>query len=95
MELRNLTGVITKGGQNGWVSGFHIQFSNDGKVWSGILNKEGVDEEFLGNTDSISLKAIHFDIPLRTKLLKIIPIKWHQNIELKIEPIGCFAPYRK
>lgn len=93
LELRNVTGIETKGGEFGWVTAYNIQYTQDLSIWSTIQNIEGTPQLFLANFDSHSPKVNHFKYPIQARAVKVIPIKWHDCIELKIEPIGCFAPY--
>jgi von Willebrand factor len=37
----------------------------------------------------------HFQKPIRAQYLKVAPVKWHEGIEMHVEPLGCFKPYRK
>lgn len=60
-----------------------------------MLDDEGNERVFLGNVDENTPHVVGFDLPIQTRLLKIFPIKWHQNIQLRVEPHGCFVPYRK
>lgn len=87
-----LTGVVTKGGPNGWVTRFTIQYSPNDKDWNPIM-EEGKEKVFLGNFDGDTARTNDFAMPISTRYLKIIPIKWHNNIQMRIEPHGCFKPY--
>lgn len=92
-EPRNVTGVETKGGENGWVTAFNILFSNDFVVWNTLQNEDGSPKLFIGNVDAGTSKVNYFKYPIKTKALKLVPVKWNDCIELKAEPIGCFVPY--
>lgn len=94
MGNRNLTGIITKGGEYGWVKSFNILYSKDNKVWND-LSANGKPFEFLGNVDADTPKKNFFKHPINARFLKIRPVKWFTAIEMKIEPLGCFEPYRK
>lgn len=93
MELRNITGVETKGGKFGWVSAYNVHFSPDLIMWNTVLNEEGAPKIFLGNFDAESPKVNHFKFPIKARAMKIVPVKWNECIELRVEPIGCFVPY--
>lgn len=90
-----LTGLVTKGGSNGWVTRFTIQYSQNGQDWNPIMEEAKKEKIFLGNFDGDSPRVNKFEMPISAKYLKIIPIKWHKNIQMRIEPHGCFEPYRK
>jgi integrin beta 3 len=64
-------------------------------IWNKILDNAGRPVEFLGNVDSENVKKNLFKNPINAQYLKIQPLKWHYAIELKIEPIGCYKPYRE
>lgn len=95
LEPRYVTGLKTKGGEYGWVTSYTILYSMDKLTWNPIHNYDGDDRHFLGNYDSYSSKMNVFDLPIHTRYVKLVPKKWHDSIELKVEPIGCFKPYRK
>jgi hypothetical protein len=85
-----------KGGPNGWVTAFTLKYSQDNKAWNPILDKKTKKEQtFLGNYDADSPQLINFDLPINAKYVKLIPKKWHDNIQLRVEMHGCFEPYRK
>lgn len=95
LEPRNVTGIKTKGGDYGWVKSYEILYSADNVVWNKVQTESGTPRLFLANVDGDSPKVNYFKYPLHARYVKIIPVKWHETIEMKIEPIGCFTPYRK
>lgn len=95
LEPRFVTGLKTKGGEYGWVTSYTVLYSMDKLTWNPIHNNDGDDRPFLGNYDSYSPKMNVFDLPIHARYVKLVPKKWHDSIELKVEPIGCFKPYRK
>lgn len=86
---------MTKGGEYGWVKSFVILYSKDNLIWNKVLDEAGKPIEFLANVDSDNVKMNFFRKPINAQFLKIQPAKWHGAIELKLEPLGCFLPYRK
>lgn len=52
-------------------------------------------KEFLANVDSEILKKNLFKYAVNAQFVRIQPSKWHGVIELKVEPLGCFLPYRR
>lgn len=92
-EARNVTGIETKGGRNGWVTAYNILFTNDFIIWNALQNEDATLKLFIGNVDGETSKKNYFKYPIRAKGLKIVPVKWSGCIELKVEPIGCFVPY--
>lgn len=87
--------MVTKGGPKGWVTRFTIQYSPNGKDWNPILEQSGKEKVFLGNFDSDTPRMNTFSTPISAQYLKIIPIKWHDNVQMRVEPYGCFEPYRR
>lgn len=96
MDSRTLTGIKTKGGEYGWVTAYNVLYSPDNLFWSKVMDDDGsLPKIFLGNYDSETVKVNNFKMPLNARHLKIVPIKWHETIEMMVEPLGCFKPYRK
>lgn len=95
LDNRKLTGVVTKGGEYGWVKSYNVLYSQDNVIWNKILDDAGKPREFLANVDSENEKKIFFKNPIKAQFLKIQPTRWHVAIEMKLEPIGCYEPYRK
>lgn len=92
---RLLTGLVTRGGSFGWVTAFNVKYSLDGKIWNAYEDKQHMVKSFLANFDAYSSRTNYFEKPISLRFLKIIPTSWHETIELKLEPIGCFVAYRK
>jgi len=92
---RNLTGVVTKGGEYGWVKSFNVLFSKDNVIWNKVVDETGRPQEFIANVDAYTPKKNLFRQPINAQYLKIQPTKWHSTIEMKLEPLGCFKPYRE
>ncbi|XP_067647324.1 hemocytin isoform X2 [Eurosta solidaginis] len=90
---RNVSGFITKGGPDGWVTSFKVMFSKNKLIWNKLLYFDGQPEQFRGNYDSNSEVVNHFRSPILTQYFKIVPSKWENNINMRIEPIGCFETY--
>lgn len=95
LQPSHLTGIKTKGGEYGWVSAFTVEYSTDGFIWNKIQDVKAEPKIFLGNVDSSTIKTNFFEYPVNSRYLKIVPLKWHETIELKAEPLGCFKFYRK
>lgn len=96
MSPRNVTGVKTKGGATGWVTAFNVLFScNLSLPFMPLVDSTGDVKQFPANFDSDTVVTTEFRPPIRAQYLKIVPIKWNKNMEMRVEPIGCFEPYRK
>lgn len=93
LEPRVITGLQTKGGPAGWVTIYRVEYSLDRIAWNAIEDANQLPRQFLANFDEYSLRTNTFEKPVQTRYLKVIPLKWHETILMKIEPIGCFKPY--
>lgn len=84
------------GGEYGWVKAYTVAYSKDKVIWNKILDPAThKPKHFLANYDGESQVKNYFVQPINARYLKIQPIKWHSTIEMKLEPLGCFLPYRK
>ncbi|KAH8249445.1 hypothetical protein KR032_009614, partial [Drosophila birchii] len=93
LEPRNVTGIQTRGGAHGWVSSYRVLFSSNKLVWNELPGQQGDGHIFEGNRDANGLHTNGFQRPLVTRYLRLVPTTWDQNINWRIEPIGCFEPY--
>lgn len=92
---RNLTGLITKGGSHGYVTAYNVFYSVDRTFWNPITDSDQTIRVFRGNADDQSAKVNYFKKPIQAQYLKVVPIKWIDAIVMKVEPVGCFKPYRE
>nr|XP_034840347.1 hemocytin-like [Maniola hyperantus] len=90
---RNITGIKTKGGVKGHVSAYKVMYTSDLKTFNPVLDSTGKPRLFPSNFDADSVVMNEFRPPIHAQYLKILPVKWDKNIEIKVEPIGCFEPY--
>lgn len=95
LEPRNLTGVQTRGGAQGWVSAYHVKYSTDKTVWNQIVDDDGKEVLFLGNYEHDKVQVNYFSRPIRANYLRIEPVKWKDNIQMRVEVLGCYEPYNK
>lgn len=95
LEPRNISGFITKGGPDGWVTGYRVLFSKNKLIWNKVLNLDGQPKIFPANHDKDTEQYNYFKTPILTQYIKISPAKWEENINMRIEPLGCFENYRK
>ena len=96
-DARDISGIKMQGlhGSDSWVEAFQVSYGNDGHQWSIIKEKTSqTDRIFMGNYDSNSIVAQYFDKIINARYLRITPLKWHKNIGLRIEIIGCYVPYK-
>ncbi|XP_026747695.1 hemocytin-like [Trichoplusia ni] len=90
---RNITGIKTKGGPKGWVSTYKILYTSDLSTFNPVIEEDGEDKLFAGNFDKDTAVVNEFRPPIHAQYLKVLPLKWKDAIEMRIEPIGCFEPY--
>ncbi|PNF36643.1 hypothetical protein B7P43_G19101, partial [Cryptotermes secundus] len=96
LEPRNLTGIVTQGSEalDSWVETYTVQYSHDGKAWNPVLDPATHSEKvFLANFDSVTPHRNLFDRILHSRYLRLFPTKWHENIALRTEVLGCYEPY--
>eukprot|EP00095_Tigriopus_kingsejongensis_P005171 maker-scaffold237_size242172-snap-gene-1.26 protein:Tk05171 transcript:maker-scaffold237_size242172-snap-gene-1.26-mRNA-1 annotation:"Hemocytin" len=95
-DLRDLTGIQIAGGKEpsySWVEAFRVKFSQDGLQWNKILDAHGTEKVFLGNHDSTIVSLNYFERPIRARYLKLVPLKWHGSLHMRVEVLGCYEPY--
>lgn len=90
-----MTGLTTKGGPHGWVTGYKVMYSKNGKIWNNLINFSGEPVTLIGNHDNDSPQTNYFKYALQSRFFKIVPLKWEDNINMRVEPLGCFEEYRK
>ncbi|XP_045445614.1 hemocytin-like [Melitaea cinxia] len=90
---RNLTGIKTKGGPSGFVTAYNIMYTSNLTTFNPLLDENGATRLILANFDSNTAVLNEFRPPIRAQYLKVLPVKWEENIEMRVEPIGCFEPY--
>ncbi|XP_030749920.1 hemocytin [Sitophilus oryzae] len=94
LEPRDITGVVTKGGSDGWVTAYSVKYSHNELDWNPILDDETEKEKiFPGNFDENSPQVNNFALPINARYIKLIPLKWKNKIQLRVELHGCFKPY--
>ncbi|XP_026679243.1 hemocytin-like [Diaphorina citri] len=101
LDERILTGISMKGGdvpnsiggEEEWVEGFHVLYSKDGTVWNKVFDEDRTEKVFPGNFDPTTLHTVYFDVPIKARMIRINPVKWHNGIALRLEVLGCFEPY--
>ena len=95
LEVRNITGVETKGANNIWTTAYKVFYSTDGKQWNPVVDDFGKEKLFLANINDVSHKTNFFTRPLHTRFIRIQPTLWHEHVGLKAEIRGCYLPYGK
>ncbi|KAJ8974052.1 hypothetical protein NQ317_002298, partial [Molorchus minor] len=71
LEPRNITGLVTKGGPDGWVTAYSVKYSNNQKAWNPIIDDNRSERIFLGNFDSNSPQVTNFDLPISTPYVEV------------------------
>ncbi|XP_045417689.1 lactadherin isoform X1 [Lemur catta] len=91
---REVTGVITQGardfGSIQYVASYKVAYSNDGRTWTEVRDSStGKSKIFPGNSDNNSHKKNIFEAPVLARLVRILPVAWHNRITLRLELLGC------
>uniref|UniRef100_A0A2K6GJY3 Milk fat globule EGF and factor V/VIII domain containing n=1 Tax=Propithecus coquereli TaxID=379532 RepID=A0A2K6GJY3_PROCO len=91
---REVTGVITQGardfGSIQYVASYKVAYSNDGRTWTEVKDsRTGKSKIFPGNLDNNSHKKNVFETPVLARLVRILPVAWHNRITLRLELLGC------
>lgn len=68
-------------------------YSSDLNTFHAVSEQNDSPKVFPGNVDGMSVVINTLKSPIRARYFKILPITWHNNIEIRAEPIGCFEPY--
>ncbi|XP_041662528.1 discoidin, CUB and LCCL domain-containing protein 2 [Cheilinus undulatus] len=94
---KRITGIITTGSTlreyQYYVSGYQIQYSNDGQQWYIYREANSThDKIFQGNINYLHEVRNNFIPPIEARFLRIHPSSWHQRIALKLELLGCQIP---
>ncbi|XP_033111313.1 lactadherin-like [Anneissia japonica] len=86
-----VTGVITQGYENGWVTRFEIQYGDDRNIkeWKTVRLGTGSPVVFEGNLDGDTAVTNIFPELIITRFLRIHPVEWHYCILLRFEILGC------
>ncbi|KAG9346549.1 hypothetical protein JZ751_006860 [Albula glossodonta] len=93
-KVKRVTGVITQGARSMlthmMVTEFTVSISNDGRVWSTVLEEDSSrDKVFQGNNEHDEEAANIFEPPLFTRYIRIHPKGWYNDIALRLEFLGC------
>ena len=69
---------------NAWVTSFSISTSKDGRLWDVYKRRNGV-AVFSGNGDIQHMQNLLLAPPARGRLLRIVPLSWHNRPALRLE----------
>jgi len=86
-EVKQVMRVQTKGcfTEPHWVTEFELSHSEDGKSWTRC-------GPLLGNNDQDTLMEHELDPPLRARMVRLHPTKWHGHVSLRAELLGLATP---
>lgn len=77
------------------MTAYHVMYTSDLTTFNPVVDSSGDIKKFPGNFDEDTPVLNQFRLPIHARYLKVLPVKWTKGIEMRIEPIGCFEPYRK
>lgn len=86
-----LYGVAMRGSPifDQYVTSFKILHSFDGSVFHYVRDEKNIDQTFAGPIDSRTPVETLFKIPVEAKVIRILPITWHEAIAIRVELLGC------
>ena len=78
----------------GWVEALKISYSQDGLQWSKVLGNDGQTARvFPANFDETTAVTQYLERMISARYVRISPVRWHKNIGLRLELLGCYKPY--
>ena len=92
---REISGLTTKGSPGvGWVEALKISYSQDGLQWSKVLGNDGQTARvFPANFDETTAVTQYLERMISARYVRISPVRWHKNIGMRLELLGCYKPY--
>ena len=92
---REISGLTTKGVPGvGWVEAITLSYSRDGRQWVKILGKDRkTPRVFPTNFDFTTPVTQYLSRMVDARYLRISPARWHANIGMRLELLGCYKPY--
>ncbi|XP_067043518.1 uncharacterized protein [Acropora muricata] len=95
-NVRHVSGIATQGvldsSFEGYVKTFRVEYSYDGTKWYTYKDSGGSVETFDGNHDTFSVKNNYFRDTFVTKVLRIYPKTFKNQICMRVELYGCNDP---
>ncbi|XP_048885551.1 coagulation factor VIII isoform X2 [Brienomyrus brachyistius] len=94
MRVKKVTGVVTQGARSFlthmMVTEFTVSVSNNGRVWTSVLEEDTKMEKVFQGNDRYDEEALNvFEPPLFTRYIRIQPRGWYNEIALRLEFLGC------
>ncbi|XP_073259033.1 uncharacterized protein [Porites lutea] len=87
-----VTRLATQGrdGSDEWVTKFKLQYSVDGLIYHFYKGRgESSSTIFDGNQDSNTIVYNKLNSPSTVRLVRLLPMEWHNHICLRMEIYGC------
>jgi len=92
-EVRTVTGVTTRGGDNGHhckVNSYIVRTSEDGKLWTEVECGRIFYTEWKGYHSSANENIEKlFDKPIAARFVRLYPVTWHHHICLRMQVNTC------
>lgn len=90
-KLHPIYGVITQGSgeDDDFVTSYQVLHSEDGNVFSYVMNVSKSPAVFRGPADSHAPMQVLFNTPIESKIIRIQPLTWHNAISMQVELLGC------
>ena len=99
LEPRHIDRIATQG-RNDMTGPYHVQrvtsykvsYSNDGSTFNYVLNFDGSERVFAGNTDSDTIVANVFDA-VQARYIRLVVETWNSHASLRWGVFGCGNDY--
>lgn len=89
--VRRVEKVATQGRQNSnqYVTSFRFSYSVTGSDYTFILNDDGSERIFSGNSDQNTIVENAFDSALVARYVRLYPQTWYGHMSMRWEVYGC------
>ncbi|XP_072030252.1 lactadherin-like isoform X2 [Amphiura filiformis] len=88
-QQQYVTGVITQGKNDAWVTDYKVAFTPDDINWEFVSKTDGQPKKFEGNTDADTAVTNMFLTPILVSTIRIHPTEVYRFIHMRIEFLGC------
>ncbi|XP_035658211.1 uncharacterized protein LOC118403579 [Branchiostoma floridae] len=87
-QQKLITGIVTQGQNNSYVTSFTLYFSSRGFDWRPYM--DGVRElQFMGNVDGETPNHVYLPRAVAARYVRLHPKTWNKSPNLRLEIIGC------
>ena len=89
--VRGVEKVATQGQSDSdqWVTSYKFAYSGNGITYSFILNPDGSDRVFTGNSDRNTVIEQELETAVAARYVRVYPQTWHEHMAMRWEVYGC------